>query len=178
MFTRPLHPNVLRGYFENLVRGRINVESIFRHADAPIPNDLGMHVLAVDDAPTNQLIIRQMLRKLGCTFKIAGNGREAVDAVCAEPFDLVLLDQNMPVLDGPGACSEIRELNNDMARVPIIAMTASNLQSDEEICRQAGMDAFLSKPVTLKQLASLLQSWRGRRSSRRSSNSDFRGPDC
>jgi CheY-like chemotaxis protein len=173
VFARPLRPHLVRAYFTRISLGRIHGKGTFRPVDDPIPSNLGMHVLAVDDAPTNQLIIRQMLRKLGCTFKIAGDGQEAVDAIRAEHFDLVLLDQSMPVLDGPHACRMIRALENESANVPILAMTASNLQSDQDICHRAGMDGFLSKPVTLRQLGSIIQSWHGKRSSRRLSDSEF-----
>jgi CheY-like chemotaxis protein len=129
-----------------------------------LPTALGLHVLAVDDNSTNQLVIKRMLQKLGCTFTVVGNGQLAVEAITGpEKFDIVLLDQFMPVLDGPGAARAIRGLPGDISQVPIIAMTASNLQEDEQNCLAAGMDSFLCKPVSLRKLADVLVEWVGKR---------------
>jgi CheY-like chemotaxis protein len=162
-FARPLRLNLLRTYFARVALRRISNRTKFHVADEPIPTDLGLRVLAVDDNTTNQLVITKMLQKLGCTFQLASNGREAVDAVRREYFDVVLLDQFMPEMDGPDAARAIRALDGDAAHVPIVAMTASNLQNDEKDCRDAGMDGFLTKPASLRTLARVLESWRGRR---------------
>jgi len=121
------------------------------------PDNLGFKVLVVDDSQTNLLIMSTMLKKLGCISKAVVNGEEAIEQLNAEVFDLVLMDRNMPVLDGPSATRRIRQENNQCPDIPIIAMTASNLQEDEKECLQAGMNGFLSKPATLKQLANVLQ---------------------
>jgi signal transduction histidine kinase/CheY-like chemotaxis protein len=156
LFSRPLKPQLMRGYFAHLSFGKSIKQFAFHRVATPVPTTMQLHILAVDDNSTNQLVIRQMLKKLGCTFKIAENGEEAVAAVQSERFDLVLMDQFMPVLDGPGATRRIRQLDGPVAQIPIIAMTASNLQEDEAACRKAGMNSFVVKPVTLRALAKVM----------------------
>jgi CheY-like chemotaxis protein len=165
-FARPLRVNLLRTYFARVALRRINCDTKFHIGEETIPTDLGLRVLAVDDNRTNQLVITKMLQKLGCSFRVASNGREAVEAVQKEVFDVVLLDQFMPEMDGPEAARTIRALDGEEATVPIIAMTASNLQSDEKDCRDAGMDGFLTKPASLRTLARVFEGWRGRRRTR------------
>jgi signal transduction histidine kinase/CheY-like chemotaxis protein len=159
-FERPLRPHLLRGFFAGR---RFGPHGTFHVVEDSPPTNIALHVLAVDDSTMNQLVIKQMLRKLGCSFRIASDGEEALIAVREEHFDVVLLDQNMPVLDGLGAARAIRAMDGDVSEIPIIAMTASNLQEDEALCREAGMDAFLSKPATVRQLGRLLESCRRRR---------------
>ena len=113
---------------------------------------LNLKVLAVDDNETNQLVVSKMLKKLGCTYKIVSNGTEAVNTVFEEDFDLILMDQFMPILSGPDAARIVREKGGKYATIPIIAMTASILPEDEHECISAGMNGFISKPVTLKIL--------------------------
>jgi signal transduction histidine kinase/CheY-like chemotaxis protein len=156
LFSKPLKPQLMRAYFAKLSLGRSIKQFAFHRTAAPVPTMMGLHVLAVDDNSTNQLVIRQMLKKLGCTFRIAENGEEAVAAVQSERFDLVLMDQFMPVLDGPGATRKIRQLEGPVSQIPIIAMTASNLQEDEAACKKAGMNSFVVKPVTLRALAKVM----------------------
>jgi signal transduction histidine kinase/CheY-like chemotaxis protein len=150
ILAKPLKPHLMRTYFTQVAfrRGQRPPQCL----SAP-PAALAARVLAVDDSRTNQIVIRQMLRKLGCSVAVASDGAEAVAAVQSERFDVVLMDQCMPVLSGPDAARRIRALG---MTVPIVAMTASNLQEDAEACRAAGMDAFLSKPTTLKELAKVL----------------------
>ena len=117
-------------------------------------------VLLVEDHPVNvQLAVRQ-LQRLGYIADIAANGEEAIAAVSAAPerYQLVLMDCQMPVMDGYAAARAIRMLG--LARhIPIIAMTASVLQSDRDACLIAGMDDFLSKPVRIDDLARMIEHW-------------------
>ncbi len=119
-------------------------------------------VLVVEDNATNRLVIEAMLTRQGMRFESVENGQEAVDRVTAgiRP-DLVLMDCQMPVLDGYGATKQIRawEQKNGMARLPIIALTASAYEEDRLACLAAGMDDFLTKPVNLKTLAATLDNW-------------------
>jgi CheY-like chemotaxis protein len=120
-----------------------------------LPNRLGLRVLAVDDNATNQLVIRHMLKKLGCSCEICSNGQEAVSRIeNDDKFDLVLMDQHMPVMNGAEASRRILGMKCDMK---IVAMTASTLSEDDEECRKAGMTAFLPRPVTLRSLADMLR---------------------
>jgi CheY-like chemotaxis protein len=122
-----------------------------------LPTNLGLHILAADDNATNQLVMRQVLLKLGCTFEVVWNGVEALAAIEKTKFDLVLMDHHMPDMDGLEATRRTRKIHGDVAVVPIIVMTASILREHKEACWKAGMTAFLCKPVTLKQLAKVIE---------------------
>jgi PAS domain S-box-containing protein len=117
-------------------------------------------VLVAEDNAVSQLLAAEVLRRLGCQVDVAGNGREAVDAFRQLPYDLVLMDCDMPVMDGFEATRQIRALEaGTERRVPIVAMTASAMQGDPERCLQAGMDEFLSKPLRLPQLRQVINTW-------------------
>jgi CheY-like chemotaxis protein len=102
-----------------------------------------------------------MLRKLGCRTDVVANGRDAVKALKNASYDLVLMDCQMPVMDGFEATQAIREKETDMKSqaVPIIALTASAMQADRERCLQVGMSDFIAKPVQPKELAEVLARW-------------------
>ncbi|MBK1646734.1 hypothetical protein CKO25_19245 [Thiocapsa imhoffii] len=126
-----------------------------RHdADAPPPPPLRARVLLAEDNLVNQKVASQMLNRLGIEPDIAQNGAEAISRLAREPYDLVLMDMQMPVLDGVRATREWREQERREGRghIPIIAMTANAMAGDREICLAAGMDDYLSKPVTLADL--------------------------
>jgi signal transduction histidine kinase/DNA-binding response OmpR family regulator len=117
-------------------------------------------VLLVEDNPINQGVGSAMLRKLGLQVDVANDGREGVERVRAGDFDLVLMDCQMPVLDGYEATAAIRALADPRrAGLPIIALTANAMQGDPEKCRAAGMDGFLGKPYTLAALQTTLMRW-------------------
>ena len=117
-------------------------------------------VLLVEDNPINQRLAQTMLIKLGLSITLASNGQDAVDQVCEQMFDLVLMDCHMPELDGYEATIAIRQLPLDRyKKLPIIALTANATEGDEQRCRAAGMDDFLSKPYTFKQLQAILARW-------------------
>ncbi|MCP4571297.1 MAG: response regulator [bacterium] len=124
-------------------------------ADAPRPA-AGARILLAEDNPFNQRVAIGMLEMLGCTVALAANGAEAVEKASAEDFDLVFMDCQMPEMDGYEATRTIRGLDGDRARVPIVAMTANVLSGDREACYAAGMDDFLSKPVTKGTLTDML----------------------
>jgi CheY-like chemotaxis protein len=117
--------------------------------------------LVVEDNPTNQLVARGMLEKLGLQVDLAGNGEEAIDALGSFPYDLVFMDCQMPVLDGYEATRRIRESHSQVKdpRIPIIAMTANAIQGDRERCIAAGMDEHIAKPVSLAKLGKTLEQW-------------------
>ena len=126
------------------------------------------HLLVAEDNTVNQELMRGMLDGLGCRLQIAGNGREAVDAVFNlefdsrhDPYQLILMDCQMPELDGFAATRRIREFEQREARerLPIIAITANALNGDREHCLAAGMDDYLTKPFTRAQLIEVLQRW-------------------
>jgi CheY-like chemotaxis protein len=100
-----------------------------------------------------------MLRKMGCTSEFAGNGAQAVEKLKAETFDLVLMDCQMPEMDGFTATRTIRTMDAPAAQIPILALTANVLPDDRAACLDAGMNGFLGKPVKKDQLYSALRTW-------------------
>ncbi|MBN2170197.1 MAG: response regulator [Candidatus Krumholzibacteriota bacterium] len=118
-----------------------------------------LRVLLVEDNRVNQKVASLILEKLGCRVRIAENGREAVEAVAAEPFDAVFMDCHMPVMDGFEATRRIRRLPGEAGRVPVIAMTASVLPENQEHCFAAGMSDFVSKPANTGDFRRSLRRW-------------------
>ena len=120
----------------------------------------GGRVLLVEDNAVNQKLATRMLEKLGCEVEVAGNGLEALEQLTSMPFDLILMDCQMPEMDGYRATAAIRELDDPaISRLPIVALTANALEGDADRCREAGMDDYLSKPVTVADLTRLLSRW-------------------
>lgn len=116
-------------------------------------------VLLVDDNQTNRKIAIAMMAKIGIDPDIAENGLEALNAVKQHSYDLVLMDVQMPVMNGLEATAAIRELDGEACNVPIVAMTANAMPEDREICLSAGMDDYLPKPVRGKRLREVLHRW-------------------
>ena len=115
-----------------------------------------LRVLVADDNAVNQKVAVLMLRRLGCRAYVAGNGREALAAIHASPYDVVLMDMTMPVMDGLDATRRIR-LEVPPERQPvIIALTASAMDEDRRKCLEAGMSQYLSKPIRIEELAGAL----------------------
>jgi len=111
-----------------------------------------------EDTPANQKLVCHVLGRRGHSIVVASNGQEALDWLCKEPFDLVLMDVQMPVMDGFQATSEIRKLADPCkARLPVVAMTAHALKGDAERCLAAGMDAYLSKPIKAAELVEVVE---------------------
>lgn len=106
-----------------------------------------IHVLVVEDNKVNQMVLKGFLQRLDCHVLTATNGREAIDIVSTESIDLVLMDCQMPVLDGYEATRLIRKLPEPMRNIPIIAVTANAHESDRKHCLDCGMDDYLKKPV-------------------------------
>ncbi|MDP1807324.1 MAG: response regulator, partial [Acidimicrobiales bacterium] len=113
-------------------------------------------VLIVEDNTTNQMVAMGLLSRVGFDAEVVSNGRQAVEAVAKSNYDAVLMDCNMPVMDGYEATAAIRHMEGDGARVRIIAMTASALAGDRERCLAAGMDDYVAKPVNLRDLQRVL----------------------
>ena len=105
------------------------------------------------------MLATTIIKRAGHHVDVAHNGAEAVDAVSARPYDLVLMDLHMPEMDGLEATRRIRNLAGEMRRVPIIALTASAMAADRQKCIAAGMDDFLSKPFEPGDLTNLLAKW-------------------
>jgi CheY-like chemotaxis protein len=115
-------------------------------------------VLLVEDNPVNQLVAKGMLGKLGCEVIVAAHGGEALDQLEHKEFDLVLMDCNMPVMDGYEASRQIRR-SGRWPQLPIVALTANAMSEERERCRAAGMSDYLAKPFRREELAALLDLW-------------------
>ncbi len=120
------------------------------------------HALLAEDNPVNQLVLREMLRTIGCSVDVVSDGEEAVEFAAAHHYDIVFMDCHMPRLDGYDATRRIREAEASAAagrHVPIVALTAAALAEDRDKCSAAGMDDFLSKPVNITQLGVVVTKW-------------------
>jgi len=117
-----------------------------------------LSVLVAEDHPVNQRLVTRILEKAGHTVTVVGNGREAVEAWSRAPFDVVLMDVQMPEMDGLAATRAIRALEATRGgHVPIVAMTARAMPRDREECLAAGMDGHLAKPIQPRELRSYLR---------------------
>lgn len=132
---------------------------------------IGFRLLVAEDNQINQALISMLLEPIGCEIVMASNGRAAVDAHEAAPFDAILMDMQMPEMDGIAATRAIRSLADPVAAVvPIIAVTANAMKGSRESCLAEGMDDYVTKPVDAAQLQALVVHWlntgRGQNSSR------------
>jgi PAS domain S-box-containing protein len=130
-----------------------------RPAASPHKSSAGRKILVVEDNLVNQKVAVRMLRNLGCDSVVTANGLEALDALAQASYDLILMDCQMPEMDGYETTAEIRRRENGQPRIPIVAVTAHAMQGDREKCLQAGMDDYLSKPIDPKALTATLRRW-------------------
>ena len=130
----------------------------YSHAES-IQEETSSMILLVEDHKMNQLVASKVLEKLGYRYVVANHGREAVEALATRPFDAVLMDCEMPEMDGYEATAAIRQMQGDGMRTPIIAMTAAAMEGDRERCLRAGMDDYLTKPIRLEVVGAVLDKW-------------------
>jgi signal transduction histidine kinase/CheY-like chemotaxis protein/HPt (histidine-containing phosphotransfer) domain-containing protein len=125
------------------------------------PQPLSGTVLLVEDHPVNQKVAQKLLERLGLTVDVADNGEIALEKLRGKAYAMVLMDCQMPVLDGYSATRRLREIENEQGkpRMPVIAMTAHAMSGDRERCLQAGMDDYLSKPLDRQLLEQTLARW-------------------
>ncbi|MFV3405037.1 MULTISPECIES: hybrid sensor histidine kinase/response regulator [Pseudomonas] len=153
--ARPLARNALYQTLRRTLLGEPN---------APLPHEIPLgqerraRILLVEDNPVNQLVAKGMLSKLGCQVEVAAQGAEALDCLEQAAFDLVLMDCNMPVMDGYEASRRIRQ-SGRWPELPIIALTANAMPEERERCRAAGMDDYLAKPFRREELLALIDHW-------------------
>lgn len=119
----------------------------------------GLRILLAEDTTTNQLLARLILEALGCTVTVAADGEAALDRFREAPPDLVLMDCQMPRLDGYAATRALRALEGSDRHTPVIALTANATNEDREKCQAAGMDGFICKPIHAEELRALLAHW-------------------
>jgi CheY-like chemotaxis protein len=112
-----------------------------------------------EDNPVNQEVGRSFIEILGYQVDVAENGADAIAAVRRTRYDLVIMDCQMPIMDGYQATLEIRRITATIHRLPIIALTANVMQEQVKKCREAGMEGLLAKPYSLEQLQSVIQRW-------------------
>jgi signal transduction histidine kinase/CheY-like chemotaxis protein len=150
----------------DLKPGEPKVEKDGIQAQSEIPDNepsaatKGIVVLVAEDNPLNQKLMRILLGKIGWMYEMASNGQDAVEKVKKHDFDLILMDVQMPVMDGYEATKNIRELGS---KAPIIALTAHAFKEEEERCRAAGMDDFIAKPIEIRALEEKARTWIKRR---------------
>ncbi len=144
-----------------LLAGTSNEERSMEDAPRPTCFD-GVTVLLAEDIRVNQRIVEKMLNRLGCSVDIANNGLEAVEQFRKSRYDLILMDCEMPLMDGYEATRNIREVEKGRGTEEscvIVAYTANVLESDRQSCFEAGMDDFLSKPINLADLRGAVERW-------------------
>ena len=118
-----------------------------------------IRILVAEDNAINQRVAQRTLNKLGFHADVVANGREAIEALKQIPYDLVLMDCQMPELDGFEATRIIRKCKEPIRSLPIVAMTANAMKGDRERCIEAGMNDYLSKPATPKQIEAVILKW-------------------
>jgi two-component system, sensor histidine kinase and response regulator len=144
-------------------RGALPLITRFSLYDARDPDSV-LRVLLVEDNRVNQLLAKRMLEKRGHRVVVAENGREALEEITKGSFDLVLMDVQMPEMDGLETTAAIRaKESGNHAHLPVIALTAHAMKGDREKCLAAGMDGFLTKPIRPQELDELLESYLARR---------------
>lgn len=177
--VRPVRASSLRARLEALMSGtaptfpRENIRDDYRHSGvereeiAPAPRlSVGLNILVAEDNEINALLTRTLLERDGHTVRVASNGQEVLDALDDDgaPTDIVLMDLHMPGMDGFEATRRIRALADERSSVPVIALTANAMADDRQTCLTAGMDDYLSKPVSPDALSRMLSDWSCRRS--------------
>jgi Amt family ammonium transporter len=160
----PVRPSALYDALASVLS--VNVPSVPAPA-VPEPTEepnaaLTAHILVAEDNHFNRLFVVELLKHCGCTCDVATNGDEALVAFDQHPYDLILMDCQMPEMDGFTATREIRQRESGRAvtrRMPIIALTANAMKGDQERCLEAGMDDYLSKPLQAAQLQTILKKY-------------------
>jgi len=146
-------------------------QDLARSATDPRPEWLAPpRVLVVEDSPINQIVAVRTLEHCGCRADVAGDGLQALEALSAHEYDAILMDCQMPVMDGFAATIELRRRENGGRRTPVIAMTANATANAVEECLAAGMDDYVGKPVRREQLLAALGRWVGPQAGAATSN--------
>jgi CheY-like chemotaxis protein len=116
-------------------------------------------ILIAEDSFVNQKILLRILKQIGCTADVVSNGLQAIEAVAAKNYDIVFMDMYMPEMDGLEATKKIVTSRFQCNRPKIIALTAESVSSDRDKCFEAGMDDYITKPVRIEEVLSILNTW-------------------
>jgi signal transduction histidine kinase/CheY-like chemotaxis protein len=160
VLQKPIRYSILRDCLEQYHREAGPMPSVVK-PERPAPRALNSRVLLVEDNPINREVALGLLDLLGCQVESAEDGRQALEASASGAYDIILMDCQMPVMDGLTATVHIRERERqtNAPQVPIIALTASAMQGDRDQCLAAGMDDYLTKPFTQQALTDILIRW-------------------
>ena len=155
--TKPVKPSQLYESLTGILGGAETIAT----STAPVSEDglaqrLHLRILVVEDNPVNQQLMLLLLEKLGCRADVAANGVEALEALERQPYDAVLMDVEMPEMDGLEATRQIHRRWPPERRPHIVAVTANALPGERELCIQAGMDGYIAKPIRLEELSAAL----------------------
>jgi CheY-like chemotaxis protein len=169
--VKPVRQTMLYECLVNVMAGRPHETVATPVVSAPVtraPAGMGGDILVVEDNLINQQVALGILQIQGYRVSVANNGREALDAYAQGAFDLILMDCQMPEMDGFEATVQIRrrEQSSGGRRVPIVALTANAMAQDREECLNAGMDDHLAKPFSMQTMQEMLDRWMPQRSSR------------
>ncbi|MCF2948696.1 PAS domain S-box protein [Paraglaciecola aquimarina] len=148
----------LIAHLQNEQLPNINIQAQKPKLD--IPNFTGKRILLVEDNATNQLVATEFLKKFCIDIEVANNGKQAIELVEKESFDLILMDLQMPIMDGYSTTKVIRGLNKG-ATIPIVAMSAAVMKSDIEKVKNSGMNGHIAKPIDIEKLGKTLSVWLG-----------------
>ncbi|MGI0117262.1 response regulator [Zooshikella sp. RANM57] len=148
--------NKSHGFITRYIQPDMDLPEAFDVNQMADENAGQLKVLVAEDNPVNQKVAARMLSKLQCKVSVANNGQEAVHMWQSQGFDLIVMDCNMPVMDGYEATRQIRSLEPEQSHIYIVALTANALEGEREKCFQAGMDHYLTKPVKLVDFQQLI----------------------
>ena len=156
VLNKPLRRDALRVAIEPVLAPAAPSSRYLTQAPISIPTANRARILIAEDNLVNQKVAMRLVQKLGFAADVAGNGVEALAALAKSTYDLILMDCQMPEMDGLETTRRIREAGD---RIPIIAMTANAMKGDREMCLDAGMDDYLTKPIDLSSLSRALTQW-------------------
>jgi signal transduction histidine kinase/DNA-binding response OmpR family regulator len=162
VINKPIRRHILKEQVMSLIRQNDKVTLISDHSNkqklsVDFAKQYPLSILIAEDNVMNQKIVGKILNKLGYEPKMTGNGKEVLEEVSNKYYDVILMDVQMPEMDGLEATKMIRICLSDQP--VIIAMTANTLQGDREVCLRAGMNDYISKPINLEELVNLLEKW-------------------
>jgi signal transduction histidine kinase/CheY-like chemotaxis protein len=161
-FALPVRPTRLLGVLSSVLHPDLipRTRRVGAKLGAGARQKARARILVAEDNPVNQRVASHMLNKLGYRCDIASNGKEAVEMLAQLPYDLVLMDCQMPEMDGYMATRSVRQREGETGRhTPIIAMTANAMREDRARCLNAGMDGFIPKPIALEELETAMECW-------------------